>query len=231
MSVTLLSRLGNQFKVTFDDGSVALAVQASSTLFVINNNVDNAQTLTQLGNGILITFNDGSTQIALPTGSDLFVTGAQSVITPPPPPKPTWGEPMSMTGVVITSPFGWRKNPVGSGNEFHEGVDLSAGGILGRKVVSVGPGAVSLTTFISYVGNYVEIHHTDNSVTGYAHMEDSASHYVKVGTKVVAGTQIGRVGSSGESTGAHLELRTRNSPSAEMINPVVFMKARGVDIP
>lgn len=84
----------------------------------------------------------------------------------------------------------------------HDGVDFSAAAgtpvraSIGGKVVRVGVNG-------GY-GNYVEVEHPDGSRFGYAHLQD---YNIKVGDQLAPGQTLGRVGSTGNSTGPHLHLR------------------------
>lgn len=105
MSVALLTRYGNSFKVIFDDGSATLAIQSSTTLWYIKNNSQGAKTIIELGNQTLINFSDGSIQVAVPTGGDIFITGVQSSNAPPPSPATNLIDTIS-PGHHITNPGG-----------------------------------------------------------------------------------------------------------------------------
>lgn len=109
----------------------------------------------------------------------------------------------------ITSNFGWRKNPVGSGSEFHNGIDISGGN---TAVYAAGPGTVAgFTERYHCGGNMLYIHHNVNGVyytTSYFHL---AKVYVKVGDYVDQNTQIGVMGGNPKvtwwdqcTTGTHL---------------------------
>jgi murein DD-endopeptidase MepM/ murein hydrolase activator NlpD len=98
-----------------------------------------------------------------------------------------------------TSPFGWRRDPFGGMAQFHQGVDIAAA--YGREVPAAGSGRVVFAGEQGGYGTTVVIEHEPGVTTRYAHL--SALH-VQAGDQVAAGAAIGRVGTSGRSTGAHL---------------------------
>ena len=100
----------------------------------------------------------------------------------------------------VSSPYGWRSSG------WHNGIDLvkSGGGASGTPVIASRSGTVEVVQRSnSGYGNMVLINHGDGYKTRYAHMT-SGSITVKVGDYVEAGRTIGRVGSTGNSTGPHL---------------------------
>lgn len=99
----------------------------------------------------------------------------------------------------ITSRFGMRMHPVLNVYKLHTGVDIGAP--KGAKIVAANDGTVITSTYNASYGNYVVIDHGGNTVTLYAHM---SSRSVQKGATVSKGQQIGLVGSTGYSTGAHL---------------------------
>lgn len=101
----------------------------------------------------------------------------------------------------ITSYFGYRQDPLGRGYQHHSGLDIAAGG--GNAVLAVCDGVVTTAKWHKSYGNYVVIYHGDGTSSLYAHMLNN-SLTVKVGDKVKRGQQIGKVGSTGDSTGNHL---------------------------
>jgi hypothetical protein len=116
----------------------------------------------------------------------------------------------------VTSPFGWRADPVtGLGNGQHKGIDLtlwqgwSALSAIGAAwdgvVTDVRDGVDGFDTVLS-AGNRVTIDHGDGVVTKYYHLKNK-SICVSVGDRVTAGQQIGYMGSTGYSTGAHLHFQ------------------------
>ncbi|MGO8715238.1 MAG: peptidoglycan DD-metalloendopeptidase family protein [Smithella sp.] len=99
----------------------------------------------------------------------------------------------------ITSEFGIRQSPFGSGLEFHKGVDISTR--FGKEVVAPADGLVVTSAFDSSDGNYIKIDHGHGLATGFAHLSRMA---VKQGVRVKKGQIIGYVGDTGRSTGSHL---------------------------
>jgi murein DD-endopeptidase MepM/ murein hydrolase activator NlpD len=100
----------------------------------------------------------------------------------------------------ITSNYGYRPNPFGSGpREFHSGMDIAVAH--GTPVKAAMSGRVSSAGYDNVYGNFVVITHHSNYKTMYGHM---SAIKVKVGANVATGQQIGNVGSTGRSTGPHV---------------------------
>lgn len=95
--------------------------------------------------------------------------------------------------------YGWRKDPWTSEPEFHGGMDIVA--FVGTPVMATGDGVVSKATRKSDYGKVIDISHGYGYVTRYAHLSEIL---VRPAQKVRRGDVIGRVGSSGRSTGPHL---------------------------
>lgn len=117
----------------------------------------------------------------------------------------------------VTSRFGHRTDPVNGKKGFHSGVDMR--GRNGQTIHSTGSGIVSQARFNGSYGRYIEIDHGNGYTTRFAHMK---KFLVKKGDKVKRGQAIGKVGSSGRSTGPHLhyEVCLFDKP----INPSKFMR-------
>jgi len=101
----------------------------------------------------------------------------------------------------LSSPFGVRVHPISKARSFHYGLDFAYP--KGTKVRAFSDGVVTVAKMQQGgkgLGLYVTIKH-ENYYTMYAHL---SSRYVSVGDKVTAGTVIGEVGSTGDSTGNHL---------------------------
>lgn len=117
----------------------------------------------------------------------------------------------------ISSPFGYRNCPY-HGRKLHGGVALPAP--YGTNILAAKSGTVVLSTYGSSFGNYVAISHADGSRTMYCHM---SARLVSVGDTVVQGQAIGKVGSTGDSTGnrLHFELWTTSSSNSR-VNPMDY---------
>jgi murein DD-endopeptidase MepM/ murein hydrolase activator NlpD len=105
-------------------------------------------------------------------------------------------------GSPISSYFGHRSAPCFGCSSEHSGIDLTPG--YGTQVHAIADGVV-VSRPMSGWGSYVVIQHEVDGQTvysGYAHLITGSN--VPVGTVVKRGDVIGRVGSTGESTGAHL---------------------------
>ena len=104
----------------------------------------------------------------------------------------------------ITSPFGLRSSPGGIGSTDHKGIDI--GVPAGTKILAAGDGTVTISAYNLVMGNYVEIDHGNGIKTRYEHMQ---KRLCSVGDVVSSGDVIGKVGSTGVSTGAHLHFEVR----------------------
>ncbi len=106
---------------------------------------------------------------------------------------------------VITSAFGWRIHPIFGESRFHSGTDLGAD--QGTPVLAAFAGKVELADFMGGYGLAVVLkHNKDTEETLYAHLSEL---FVKPGEVVKQGEVIGRVGSTGNSTGPHLHFEFR----------------------
>ncbi len=117
----------------------------------------------------------------------------------------------------LESGFGGRRNPFGgSSYENHEGQDIEAE--MGTPVVAAASGTVTIACAQNGYGNVVYIDHGNGLSTRYGHL----SHIdAAVGQTIARGELLGRVGSTGRSTGPHLhyEVRINNDP----VNPRAYL--------
>jgi murein DD-endopeptidase MepM/ murein hydrolase activator NlpD len=123
------------------------------------------------------------------------------------------------TNVEFTSGFGVRSDPFEHGAAMHPGIDLA--GSYGTPIYATADGTVLRAGWNSGgYGNLVELDHGRGITTRYGHM---SAILVSAGQHVTRGEQIGRMGSTGRSTGNHLhyEVRIDNRP----VNPIPFMKS------
>ncbi len=131
----------------------------------------------------------------------------------------SWAWPLGNASCYISSHYGYRDASI-SGWSFHGGTDITGGGIYGKPVYATRAGKViSAVTSNSGYGIYVMIDHGDGYSSMYAHM---SARYVSTGDYVTKGQQIGRVGSSGNSTGPHLHFEIRYY--GEKKNPMNFVR-------
>lgn len=105
----------------------------------------------------------------------------------------------------ISSNFGIRKDPFGSGdNEFHKGLDISSDKISGTNVYSILDGTITFKEDEDGYGKYAIVNHGEY-FSIYAHLEEFNLD-LENGDTVKAGDIIGFVGNTGRSTGTHLHL-------------------------
>ena len=111
---------------------------------------------------------------------------------------------MPVKNARLTSPFGYRVNPVSGNYGFHTGIDLAVPE--GTPISASFYGEVVKTGESDVWGKYVLMRHSDTFETYYCHMSDI---YVKEGAVIRQGETIGLVGSTGWSTGPHLHFEVR----------------------
>lgn len=116
-------------------------------------------------------------------------------------------------GGSITSGFGYRIHPIAGYRKMHTGVDMACP--TGSPVVAAGTGMVISTGSRGGYGNCIIIDHGGGKSTLYGHL---SAILVPAGQTVSRGQAIGRVGSTGYSTGPHLhwEVRINGVP----VNPL-----------
>lgn len=106
---------------------------------------------------------------------------------------------------IISSAFGWRIHPISSDYRFHAGTDLAAP--MGTPVLAAYAGQVAIANVLGGYGLTVALDHAKGTQqTLYAHLSEV---FVKPGDTVKPGDVIGRVGSTGNSTGPHLHFELR----------------------
>lgn len=126
--------------------------------------------------------------------------------------KPVIGE------VDMSSPFGVRTDPFLGRPAMHTGIDLR--GETGEPVHATAAGKISIAGHDGGYGNMVEIDHGNGLATRYGHLSEID---VKVGQTVPIGQVIGKIGSTGRSTGPHLHYETRIN--GEAVDPQKFLRA------
>jgi hypothetical protein len=122
-------------------------------------------------------------------------------------------------GHAVVSPFGLRQLPWEGSGRLHEGVDISADA--GAAVRVAADGVVVAAGEKGGYGRYVAVRHAEGLTTFYAHLGGIATG-VRPGLTVAAGDTLGRVGSTGTSTGPHLHFEIRDEQDRPL-NPAMFL--------
>jgi murein DD-endopeptidase MepM/ murein hydrolase activator NlpD len=126
--------------------------------------------------------------------------------------KPVTGE------IDETSPFGVRMDPFAHEAAMHTGIDFR--GEVGEPIHATAGGTVTIAGWTGGYGKMVEIDHGNGLATRYGHLSEIN---VDVGQTVRPGAIIGKLGSTGRSTGPHLHYETRLN--GEAVNPQKFLDA------
>ena len=120
-----------------------------------------------------------------------------------------------VTGTV-TSPYGWRIHPILKTRLFHNGIDIASP--CGTPVITPWAGVVTAVGTSSSAGLNVHVLHDGGLATAYLHLSATT---VAVGDQLPAGAQIGRVGTTGMSTGCHLHFSA--SQNGQSIDPATLL--------
>lgn len=99
----------------------------------------------------------------------------------------------------ITSSFGYRRDPFTRRLSHHSGIDF--GGKTGDPIYATADGKIIESSYDRALGNYIVIDHSNGLRTLYAHL---SKRLVSAGETVSKGDEIGKLGSTGRSTGPHL---------------------------
>jgi murein DD-endopeptidase MepM/ murein hydrolase activator NlpD len=126
--------------------------------------------------------------------------------------RPVAGEP------DVSSGFGMRVDPFIRALAMHTGMDFRAE--TGDPARATADGTVTIAAWQGGYGKMVEVDHGNGLATRYAHLSEIV---VKVGQRVRAGQIVGKVGSTGRSTGPHLHYETR--VNGEAVDPQKFLRA------
>lgn len=114
----------------------------------------------------------------------------------------------------ITSGFGPRQEG------FHQGIDISAAGVNGTKIVASKAGTVKVAKMgKTGYGNHIIILHDDGTETLYGHCQSLCAN---IGKRVNQGDEIAHVGSTGHSTGPHLHFEIRIN--GKQVDPTKYVK-------
>lgn len=116
----------------------------------------------------------------------------------------------------VSSPYGIRRHPITHVRKLHDGVDFAAA--CGTEVHAAASGIVAATSHSGPYGNHVVVRHDGGVITLYGHLAEIAVH---VGDTVSPETTVGRVGSTGLSTGCHLHLGA--SVDGRSVDPMTLL--------
>ncbi len=122
---------------------------------------------------------------------------------------------------TLTSAYGLRRNPVTGNMVFHRGLDLAAP--RGTDVYAARDGTVSAVGEDPVYGKYVIIRHEGDWSSVYGHLSEVLT---VLRNPVRSGTLIGRVGSTGQSTGPHLHFELRQDGDSR--NPALLLPSKGI---
>lgn len=117
--------------------------------------------------------------------------------------------------IIVTSPYGRRKDPFTNKRSNHKGLDLRANG---EEVYAMMPGEVVKVAADKRSGNYVTIRHGDYTVS-YCHLSKAL---VKKGAQVLPGEVVAISGNTGRSTGPHLHITAKYGK--KHIDPAILLQ-------
>ena len=117
----------------------------------------------------------------------------------------------------ISSKYGYRKDPITKKKRFHPGIDLA--GTWHEDVLAPADGTVFFAGINGGYGKMVKIKHKYGIVTTYGHLQKIL---VRKGQKVTIGNRIGKMGTTGRSTGQHLHYEIW--VNKKHVDPFIFIK-------
>lgn len=122
-------------------------------------------------------------------------------------------------GATVSSVYGWRTHPVTGARKFHHGTDIAKA--QGSPTVASKSGTITKTGYDSSMGNYIYLDTGDGYRIKYMHL---SSIDVTVNQEVKRGDVVGKIGSTGSSTGAHSHWEIRRLSDNESTNPAPTLK-------
>lgn len=123
--------------------------------------------------------------------------------------------PIDVKDYTVASGYGYRNDPIYGTTKFHEGLDFAAQ--IGTPVFATADGVVEDAGWKGGYGQCIDLSHGYNYITRYGHLSEIL---VEPGKTVKRGEMIGKVGSTGKSTGPHLHYEVRFKDEAQ--NPVNY---------
>lgn len=163
----------------------------------------------------VLTFNKISDASNIEEGDDIFLPGAKYTLDER---IDKFGQMFSLPTTItrISSVFGYRVHPITGVRTKHMGVDIP--GRLNTPVYAARKGKVIFAGYSGGYGNLVIVRHDKGYTTYYGHLNSITT---KAGANVGVGVMIGRMGSTGRSTGSHLHFEVRRNGVA--LNPADFI--------
>lgn len=163
----------------------------------------------------VLTFNKISDTADIEAGDDIFLPGAKYTLDER---IDKFGQMFSLPTTItrISSVFGYRVHPITGVRTKHMGVDIP--GRLNTPVYAARKGKVIFAGYSGGYGNLVIVRHDKGYTTYYGHLNSITT---KAGANVGVGVMIGRMGSTGRSTGSHLHFEVRRNGVA--LNPADFI--------
>ena len=163
----------------------------------------------------VLSFNKISDASSIEVGDDIFLPGAKYTLDER---IDKFGQMFSIPTTItrISSVFGYRVHPITGVRTKHMGVDIP--GRINTPVYASRKGKVIFAGYSGGYGNLVIVRHDKGYTTYYGHLNSITT---KTGANVGVGVMIGRMGSTGRSTGSHLHFEVRRNGVA--LDPADFI--------
>ena len=170
-----------------------------------------ARTLTSLSNpddtfGLLRTLLEGLESRLQSVRTNVEKRNALAAATPSIWPTQGW----------LTSTMGPRVDPVNGGADYHGGLDIA--GEKGQPIYATAAGLVTQAGFAGGYGNLIILDHGFGLETRYGHLSQFLVH---IGDRVKRGEMIGRIGTTGKTTGPHLHYEVM--ANGRLLNPLQLL--------
>ena len=183
-----------------------------------NENIEEVASKYDIQLNRILAFNKIDEMSDIEIGDDIFLPGAKYTLDER---IEKFGQMFSLPVTVtrISSLFGYRVHPITKVRTKHTGVDIP--GSLNTPVYAARKGKVIFAGYSGGYGNLVIVRHDKGYTTYYGHLNRITT---KIGANVGVGVMIGRMGSTGNSTGSHLHFEVRRN--GEALNPIDFIPIR-----
>jgi len=166
--------------------------------------------------GDIVSFNSVDTAVGLTIGQEIIIPNAEVEVVAAKATKTKSGKtpPNSSSKSSSSDTTGYFKRPINGGIKTqgihgNNGIDLASFGGANIPILAAADGTVIISRSGGWnggYGNYIVIKHSNGMQTLYGHLSENS---VSAGDRVSQGQQIGRMGSTGDSTGVHLHFEVR----------------------